>query len=244
MKKNLLIVVLLWLGCRDAPSGPGFGSGTGPTATGGAADPASGGTTGSGGRSDSGGTTGSGGRSDSGGTTGSGGAVGTGGQTDTGGTAGAGTGGQTGTGGTTGSGGSTTGATGGSPGTGGSVRTGGNSGTGGITGAGGNTGGAGPDAGRDAMSPADSREAGADTGATGSVTYNGNIKALLQTNCISCHSSGNPSAGIALDSYTNAKNNATLANSMIQSGAMPPTGALSAANKALFQSWVNAGEPQ
>jgi hypothetical protein len=39
------------------------------------------------------------------------------------------------------------------------------------------------------------------------------------------------------------KANASVANSAIQKGNMPPSGALSAANKQLFQAWVTAGTP-
>jgi hypothetical protein len=38
------------------------------------------------------------------------------------------------------------------------------------------------------------------------------------------------------------KANASAANSAIQNGIMPPSGALSSANKLLFQTWVNQGE--
>jgi hypothetical protein len=44
-----------------------------------------------------------------------------------------------------------------------------------------------------------------------------------------------------LDTYAKVKANLTVANSALQSGVMPPAGALSAANKLLFQTWVNQG---
>jgi uncharacterized membrane protein len=118
------------------------------------------------------------------------------------------------TGGSLGPGGSPPGGTGGRPGTGGSLA--------------GGTGGARPDAGGDA---------------TAQVSYAAQIAPLLAANCTSCHGASNPSAGISLNNHTNVKANASRANSMIQSGRMPPTGALSAANKALFQAWIDQGAP-
>ena len=87
-------------------------------------------------------------------------------------------------------------------------------------------------------------EAGSKSDVGSTVTYTSQIKQLLDTNCTSCHGGANPQSGIDLSSYANASKNASIANSVIQSGAMPPAGALSTANKQLFQSWVTAGTPQ
>ncbi|HEX7505779.1 MAG TPA: hypothetical protein VF550_03335, partial [Polyangia bacterium] len=82
----------------------------------------------------------------------------------------------------------------------------------------------------------------AGTGDTGSsVSYATQIAPLLSANCTSCHGGSNPQSGIDLSSYTKVKSNASAANSAIQSGRMPPSGALSAANKQLFQTWVSQG---
>jgi len=75
-------------------------------------------------------------------------------------------------------------------------------------------------------------------------TYTAEVKALLDGNCIGCHSTASPSHGIALDTYATAKANASSANSAIQAGYMPTGGPLSTAQKALFQAWVTAGEPE
>src|SRR5450759_4851903 len=224
MKRTLLIVAISLLGCRGVPSGPeltGSGGSTGGSAgssSGGTAGGGSGGATGEG----TGGAMGSGGSSASG----TGGHIGTGGATGSGG----GTGGATGTGGNTGNG------------TGGSKGAGGSTGAGGTTGGG--TGGSPSDAGRDSGG-GDSRATGADTGpagdATAQVSYATQIAPLLAANCTSCHGGSGPSAGISLNSYTNVKATANAANSAIQSGIMPSSGALSAANKLLFQTWVNQG---
>jgi hypothetical protein len=77
--------------------------------------------------------------------------------------------------------------------------------------------------------------------AVAQVSYATQIAPLLSANCTSCHGGSGPSAGISLNSYANVKANANAANSAIQAGIMPPAGALSAANKLLFQTWVNQG---
>jgi hypothetical protein len=138
-----------------------------------------------------------------------------------------------GTGGSSGRGGSS-----GSSGSGGAQGTGGRVGSGGATGAGGTTtvpGSGGSGGGADAGSKSD--------GSSGTVSYAKDIQPLLEANCTRCHGGSRPSAGIDLTSYDKVKPNAAAANSAIQKGAMPPTGALSAANKQLFQAWVNAGTP-
>lgn len=147
----------------------------------------------------------------------------------TGGSTETGTGGRTGSGGTTGSGGATS--TGGTTARG----TGGSPGTGGM--ASGGTSGSPADAGRDSGS----KDTGSGGDTTAQVSYGKQIAPLLAANCYSCHASSVASGGIILDNYTDVKANASLANSAIQSGIMPPTGALSTANKQLFQTWVSEG---
>jgi len=61
---------------------------------------------------------------------------------------------------------------------------------------------------------------------------------MVSASC-SCHASGSTSP--PLGTYTDLKNNASRANSAIQGGNMPPSGALNATQKADFQAWVTAG---
>ncbi len=93
-----------------------------------------------------------------------------------------------------------------------------------------------------------STDVGTDPGTSQDVaaapTYTAQIKALLDGNCTGCHSTASPSHGIALDTYATAKANASAANSAIQAGYMPTGGPLSTAQKAAFQAWVTAGEPE
>lgn len=73
------------------------------------------------------------------------------------------------------------------------------------------------------------------------VSFTAQIQPMLKANCTSCHGASRQNAGIRLDSYTVVKANANAANRMIQTGAMPPSGALSNDLKRLFQSWVDQG---
>ena len=236
---------------NNTPSSPDYrGTGGGvssSSSTGGAAG--SGGSGGGVGNGGSGGSEGSGGQIGTGGShagtggslSGTGGELGGGGMHGTGGTAAAGasgTGGNLGSGGMPGTGGNTI--TGGS-GAGGKLGSGGVNGTGGTTAAGGASGGSTglADAGtsHDAGKVA---EAGAgDTPST--VSYATQIAPLLQASCTSCHGGSNPQSGINLSTYAGVKANASAANSAIKNGTMPPGGALSSANKQLFQTWIDQG---
>jgi hypothetical protein len=86
---------------------------------------------------------------------------------------------------------------------------------------------------------------GQDFTAVQAVTYTSTIQGLLAYNCVGCHGSGQAYGGIRLDSYAQAKQNGANANAAIQNDVMPLGGPpLSAALKAEFQAWVDAGFPQ
>jgi len=86
--------------------------------------------------------------------------------------------------------------------------------------------------------------------AAGKTTY-WTIRPLLQTHCLSCHSStlvglarqGAP-AGVDYDAYAAAVKYASSGNTWVQSGGMPPVGPLEPVDKALFQSWLESGVPE
>ena len=80
---------------------------------------------------------------------------------------------------------------------------------------------------------------GGSTGSTG-VSFSADIMPLLEKSC-SCHVTG--SIAPALNNYANVKSSADAANTAIKNGSMPITGPLSAADQALFASWVSAGTP-
>ena len=84
------------------------------------------------------------------------------------------------------------------------------------------------------------------------VTYTGNIRSIVNSNCVSCHS--NPpvnGAPFALTTYTQVKNVAEsgslLAAINKQTGetrAMPPTGRLPQAAIDLVEQWIADGLPE
>jgi uncharacterized membrane protein len=74
-------------------------------------------------------------------------------------------------------------------------------------------------------------------------SYSKQIAPLVKANCLSCHGASNPQSGVNLSTYSSLKANAAPANDVVQGGAMPPSGELSAANKQLFQSWLDDGTP-
>jgi cytochrome c553 len=80
--------------------------------------------------------------------------------------------------------------------------------------------------------------------------YNANIKPIMNTYCVGCHSSVNPSKGIDLSSYTGVKTaglNGTLYGSVSRATgfvAMPQGAAkLSDCQITIIQKWVAAGAP-
>ena len=209
---------------NNTPSSPdyrGTGGDTSPGTTGGNGNGGALGNGGSGGSESVGGQNGTGGK-----------------QTGTGGTP-SGTGGDLSSGGVHGTGGSTVV---GGAGVGGNLGSGGFQGTGGTPAVGGAAGGS-PGSG----GAGTNRDAGnvADVGAgdtSSAISYATQITPLMKANCTSCHGGSNPQSGINLSTYAGVKANASAANSAIQNGIMPPSGALSSANKLLFQTWVNQGE--
>ncbi|MGK0252923.1 MAG: putative membrane protein [Mariniflexile sp.] len=81
---------------------------------------------------------------------------------------------------------------------------------------------------------------------TGKITYNGNVKSIINSNCTSCH--GNPptnSAPMSLTTYTevrNAVNNRGLITRINNANnPMPQTGLMSQNNRDLIQKWVDDG---
>lgn len=89
---------------------------------------------------------------------------------------------------------------------------------------------------------------GVDAGPCG-VTYDGQIKGLLDSNCIRCHSStrqGSDRSGapaeVNFDTFEAAARNSARARVRIEAGTMPrDTGALPDEQKALFAAWVEGG---
>jgi uncharacterized membrane protein len=81
------------------------------------------------------------------------------------------------------------------------------------------------------------------------VTYEGNIRAIVQNNCIMCHTDPPVNeAPMPLNTYDALRNAVetrpllTRINSI--SNPMPPTGLLPDAPRALIQEWVDQGFPE
>ena len=81
------------------------------------------------------------------------------------------------------------------------------------------------------------------------VTYNGNIKSIMTSNCTSCH--GNPTsngAPMSLTTYSevvDAVNNRNLINRINSTSNPMPVGGLMPSNtRQLIQTWVNNGMPE
>lgn len=80
---------------------------------------------------------------------------------------------------------------------------------------------------------------------TQTVTYEADIKTIVQNSCLTCHGAVNPAAGLNLSTYLLVKD-ATQNGSLIQrindaSSPMPQSGLLPAEQRALFDKWVQDG---
>lgn len=74
------------------------------------------------------------------------------------------------------------------------------------------------------------------------VTFSGAIKPMIDGNCITCHSTQQPT----LSNYSNISGNAsTILKSIKREGAspMPPTTSLDDCNVKKFEIWINNGKP-
>jgi uncharacterized membrane protein len=90
---------------------------------------------------------------------------------------------------------------------------------------------------------------GSSTCDTSVYTYSGVIAGIMQTNCIGCHSSSNPSGNVDLSSYTAVKNAVNNTNYLkcIQHAtgysAMPPSYQIETCDLSKIENWIKAGTP-
>ena len=81
-------------------------------------------------------------------------------------------------------------------------------------------------------------------------TYTGSINAIMQINCVGCHSSSAPTHNVALDTYTGVKAaaaNGSLTGTMTGASGynpMPPSIKAQQCEIDRIQRWVNAGMPE
>lgn len=64
---------------------------------------------------------------------------------------------------------------------------------------------------------------------------------LIETNCLDCHGGGVTAGGVNLSNYNAVFQNRNAAYTAMNSGRMPPSGKLSAAQIASFKAWIDAG---
>jgi hypothetical protein len=83
------------------------------------------------------------------------------------------------------------------------------------------------------------------------VTYCGDVHRIVTDNCVSCHATaltgaarGGAPTDLNFDTYALCHDQATTMNLSIQSGHMPPGSPLSAADRALFNTWATGGTPE
>jgi hypothetical protein len=88
-------------------------------------------------------------------------------------------------------------------------------------------------------------ENGSGTIITDTIFYNTDIKPLIEANCITCHGSSNPSAGLNLSTYQVVKFQAESGNLIDRinnsTSPMPTSGLMNADNRAVFDKWVTDG---
>ncbi|WP_018344052.1 hypothetical protein [Cytophaga aurantiaca] len=82
-------------------------------------------------------------------------------------------------------------------------------------------------------------------------TYNGSINAIMQSNCVSCHTAATSSSiNVVLDSYqgvkTSAANGSLIGTMTAQPGyrAMPPSTRVHQCEIDRIQRWIDAGMPE
>ncbi len=77
------------------------------------------------------------------------------------------------------------------------------------------------------------------------VTYEGDVQAIIVTNCVNCHSGPNANAGLQLTSYANVRAAAEQGNLLNRinnaSNPMPPSGQLPPEIRQIIDQWVADG---
>lgn len=77
------------------------------------------------------------------------------------------------------------------------------------------------------------------------VTYTGDVKTIIDSNCIGCHGTSSPQAGLSLVTYqqvrTAAENGNLITRMNNATNPMPPSGILSANVRAIIDAWADDG---
>lgn len=77
------------------------------------------------------------------------------------------------------------------------------------------------------------------------VAYNTNVKKIMDSNCVSCHSGGSPSGGLLLTTYNNVKkageSGKLITRMNSTSNPMPPNGILPSSTRSIIDKWKADG---
>lgn len=77
------------------------------------------------------------------------------------------------------------------------------------------------------------------------ITYNRDVKTIIDANCTTCHGNVTPNAGLRLTTFQQVKNSAQNGNliSRMNNAAnpMPPSGVLSTTTRAIIDKWAEDG---
>ena len=80
------------------------------------------------------------------------------------------------------------------------------------------------------------------------ITYDGDVKAIIDNNCVACHSGLAASAGLSLVTYqqvrSSAENGNLIARMNNATNPMPQGGILPAATRAIIDAWATDGFPE
>jgi hypothetical protein len=77
--------------------------------------------------------------------------------------------------------------------------------------------------------------------ASATITYAGNVKAILDSACVGCHHAGGQKPDLSSQQAAQAAGASVV--STVESGSMPPSGPLASSSKTLIQQWGNASFP-
>lgn len=77
------------------------------------------------------------------------------------------------------------------------------------------------------------------------ITYNTDVKLIMDNHCTTCHGNVNPNAGLSLTNYTQVRSSAENGNLISrmnnQTNPMPPSGILSSQVRAVIDKWRDDG---
>lgn len=77
------------------------------------------------------------------------------------------------------------------------------------------------------------------------IKYNPDVQAVINSNCLTCHSGPAPNAGLDLSTYTNVRAGVELGNVVARINnalnPMPPSGLMPAESRQIIDKWIEDG---